>query len=59
MRFEVVLFLYGYEINEYIFLIEGGLFIFVKINKELFIGKLILLKEKESGVKRKLVGFEM
>ncbi|HDN2378380.1 TPA: aminomethyl-transferring glycine dehydrogenase subunit GcvPA [Clostridioides difficile] len=59
LRFEAALPLYGHEINEHISPIEGGLSIFVKTNKESFIGKSILSKEKESGAKRKLVGFEM
>ncbi|MFQ4202275.1 glycine cleavage system protein T, partial [Clostridioides difficile] len=59
LRFEAALPLYGHEINEHISPIEGSLSIFVKTNKESFIGKSILSKEKESGAKRKLVGFEM
>lgn len=59
LRFEAALPLYGNEISQNISPLEAGLGYFVKLNKENFIGKEALLKQKEEGLKRKLVGFEM
>ncbi|WP_139903466.1 glycine cleavage system aminomethyltransferase GcvT [Clostridium thermarum] len=59
LRFEACLPLYGNEISENITPLEAGLNIFVKLNKDNFIGKAPLLKQKEEGLKRKLIGFEM
>lgn len=59
LRFEVCLPLYGHEISENITPLEAGLGFFVKMKKDSFIGKDALLSQKEAGVKRKLVGFEM
>lgn len=59
LRFEVALPLYGNEISKDITPLEAGLQYFVKLDKEDFIGREALLKQKEEGLKRKLVGFEM
>jgi len=59
LRFEVCLPLYGQEISESITPLEAGLGFFVKLKKDNFIGKDALAKQKEDGLKRKLVGFEM
>lgn len=59
LRFEATLPLYGNEISKDITPLEAGLGIFVKLNKENFIGKDALVKQKEAGLKRKTVGFEM
>lgn len=59
LRFEATLPLYGNEITKDITPLEAGLGFFVKLNKESFIGKDALVKQKEEGLKRKLVGFEM
>ena len=59
LRFEVALPLYGNEISKDITPLEAGLGFFVKLDKENFIGKDALKKQKEEGLKRKLVGFEM
>lgn len=59
LRFEATLPLYGNEISKDISPLEAGLGIFVKLGKENFIGKEALVKQKEEGLKRKLVGFEM
>jgi aminomethyltransferase len=59
LRFEARLPLYGQELSDTITPLEAGLGYFVKFDKEDFIGKAALLKQKEEGLKRKLVGFEM
>ncbi|TCO61816.1 aminomethyltransferase [Caldanaerobacter subterraneus] len=59
LRFEAGLPLYGNELGEDITPLEAGLGFFVKFDKGNFIGKDALLKQKEQGLKRKLVGFEM
>ncbi|SCY38310.1 glycine cleavage system aminomethyltransferase GcvT [Alkaliphilus peptidifermentans] len=59
LRFEATLPLYGNEISEKITPLEAGLGFFVKLNKENFIGKEALVKQKQEGLKRKIVGFEM
>ena len=59
LRFEAGLPLYGNELGGDITPLEAGLGFFVKFDKGNFIGKDALLKHKEQGLKRKLVGFEM
>ncbi|MGV8980967.1 glycine cleavage system aminomethyltransferase GcvT [Clostridium sp.] len=59
LRFEACLPLYGNEISQDVTPLEAGLGFFVKLQKHYFIGKDALLKQKEQGLKRKLVGFEM
>lgn len=60
LRFEAGLPLYGQELSETISPLEAGLSFAVKLNKESdFIGKAALIKQKEDGLKRKLVGVEM
>jgi len=55
-RFEVCYWLYGNDIDETINPLESGQGWTVKLDKENFIGKDALLKIKEKGVCRKLVG---
>lgn len=59
LRFEVGLPLYGDELTDEISPIEAGLGIFVKADKPEFIGKEAIIKQKEEGVSRKLVGIEL
>lgn len=59
LRFEASLPLYGHELNENITPLEAGLGFFVKLNKENFIGKEALARQKSEGLKRRIVGFEM
>jgi aminomethyltransferase len=59
LRFEARLPLYGQELTADISPLEAGLGFFVKLDKEDFIGKAALVQQKEAGLKRKLVGFEM
>ncbi|MGL6193600.1 MAG: glycine cleavage system aminomethyltransferase GcvT, partial [Thermoguttaceae bacterium] len=60
LRFEAKLPLYGHEIDSDISPLEAGLGFFVKLNQpEDFIGKKSLLEQKQNGVPRTLVEFEM
>lgn len=59
LRFEATLPLYGNEISKDINPLEAGFGFCVKLNKENFIGKDALVKQKADGLKRKIVGFEM
>ncbi|MBS4215679.1 MULTISPECIES: glycine cleavage system aminomethyltransferase GcvT [Neobacillus] len=60
LRFEANLALYGQELSPEISPLEAGIGFAVKLNKEAdFIGKEALLKQKEAGLSRKLVGIEM
>lgn len=60
LRFEANLALYGQELSPEISPLEAGIGFAVKLNKEAdFIGKEVLLQQKENGVPRKLVGVEM
>ena len=59
LRFEAGLPLYGQEISKDITPLEAGLGQFVKLDKDTFIGKDALKKQKENGLKRRLAGFEM
>lgn len=51
LRFEACLPLYGNEISKDITPLEAGLQYFVKLDKEYFIGKEALLKQKSDGLK--------
>ena len=55
-RFEVCYWLYGNDIDETVNPLESGQGWTVKFNKDNFIGKDALLKIKEKGISRKLVG---
>ena len=57
--FEVGLPLYGDELSEDITPIMAGLGMFVKLDKEEFIGKDALARQKAEGPARKLVGIEL
>lgn len=59
LRFEVGLPLYGNELSETITPLMAGLGMFVKLDKEEFIGKDALVRQKTEGVKKKLVGIEL
>ena len=59
LRFEVCLPLYGHELEKEITPLEAGLGFFVKLNKDDFIGKEALIKQKDEGLKRKLCALEM
>ena len=51
--------LYGHEIDETTTLLEANLGWICKLNKGEFIGRERLAAQKEEGIKRKLVGFEV
>ena len=51
--------LYGHEIDEEHTLLEANLGWICKLNKGDFIGRDVLAKQKEDGLRRKLVGFEV
>ncbi|MBS7527909.1 glycine cleavage system aminomethyltransferase GcvT [Fusibacter paucivorans] len=59
LRFEASLPLYGHEISDSITPLEAGLGFFVKLDKTGFIGQEALKAQKATGLKRKIVGFEM
>ncbi len=59
LRLEAKMALYGHEIHASITPLEADLGRFVKLDKGEFVGRSALLKQKETGISRKLVGFEM
>ena len=59
LRLEAKMALYGHEIDSTITPLEADLAWIVKFDKIDFIGKAALEKQRDNGVTRKLVGFEM
>lgn len=59
LRFEAGLPLYGDELSDTITPIEAGLGMFCKLDKEEFIGKDVVAKQKAEGTERKLVGIDL
>jgi aminomethyltransferase len=59
LRLEAGMALYGHEIDETTTLLEANLGWICKLDKGDFIGREPLARQKETGVKRKLVGFEV
>lgn len=59
LRFEVGLPLYGDELAADITPIEASLSMFVKLDKDDFVGKAALSQQKTEGVKRRIVGLEL
>jgi aminomethyltransferase len=59
LRLEAAMALYGHEIDETTTLLEANLGWICKFNKGDFIGREVLARQKEEGVKRRLVGFEI
>jgi aminomethyltransferase len=59
LRLEAGMALYGHEIHASITPYEAGLGWIVKLDKGEFVGRQALLRQKERGITRKLVGFEM
>ncbi len=59
LRFEVGLPLYGNELSAEISPVMAGLSMFCKLDKEEFIGKEAIVKQKEEGVKQRVIGLEL
>jgi aminomethyltransferase len=59
LRLEARLMLYGNDIDENTTVLEAGMRWLIKFKKGDFLGREALLKQKEEGVRRKLVGFEL
>jgi aminomethyltransferase len=59
LRLEKAYPLYGHELDDTTTPLEAGLEWVVKLAKGPFIGREVLLKQKEKGVKRKLIGLEL
>jgi aminomethyltransferase len=59
LRLEAGMALYGHEIDETTTLLEANLGWICKLNKGDFLGRDRLAKQKEEGVRRRLVGFEV
>ncbi len=59
LRLEAGMCLYGHEIDETTTLLEANLGWICKLNKGDFIGRDRLLKQKEEGTSKKLIGFEV
>ncbi len=59
LRLEAAYPLYGHELDEETTLLEAGLGWICKFDKGDFMGREALLAEREKGLRKKLVGFEM
>ncbi|MCU1264700.1 MAG: glycine cleavage system protein [Acidobacteria bacterium] len=59
LRLEAGMSLYGHEIDETTTLLEANLGWICKLNKGEFEGREALVRQKETGVSRRLVGFEV
>ncbi len=59
LRFEAGLPLYGDELSADITPVEAGLSMFCKLDKDEFIGKDVLVRQKAEGTAKKLVGLEI
>lgn len=59
LRFEAGLPLYGDELSSEITPVEAGLGMFVKLDKDEFIGREAIARQKAEGAARKLVGLEV
>src|SRR5215472_6552034 len=59
LRLEAAMALYGHEIDDTTTLYEANLGWICKLNKGEFIGREALARQKEEGIQRRLVGFEM
>jgi aminomethyltransferase len=59
LRLEAKMALYGHEIDASISPLEADLGWIVKLDKGDFVGRDVLVKQKENGLTRKVVGFEM
>jgi aminomethyltransferase len=59
LRLEAAYPLYGHELDEQTTLLEAGLGWICKLDKGEFIGRDVLVRQREQGTRKKLVGFEV
>lgn len=59
LRFEVGLPLYGHELSDKISPVMAALSMFCKLDKEEFIGKEAVAKQKAEGITKKVIGIEL
>jgi aminomethyltransferase len=59
LRFEAAFCLYGHELDDETTPLEAGLRWVVKLKKDDFVGRDALVREKEAGSKKTLVGLEV
>ncbi len=59
LRLEAALPLFGHELNDDVTPLEAGFGRFVDFEKGDFIGRDALLKQKEAGITKKLIGYEL
>ena len=59
LRLEARLMLYGNDIDESTTVLEAGMRWLIKFKKGDFLGREALLEQKEEGVRRRIVGFEL
>ncbi|HJT89092.1 MAG TPA: glycine cleavage system aminomethyltransferase GcvT [Bryobacteraceae bacterium] len=59
LRLEAGMALYGHEIDASLSPFEAGLEWIVKLDKGEFVGRDALVRQKQEGVRRRLIGFEM
>ncbi|MFH2028050.1 MAG: glycine cleavage system aminomethyltransferase GcvT [Nanoarchaeota archaeon] len=59
LRIEACYSLYGHELTEHVNPLETGVGFVVKFDKGEFVGRDVLLRRKELGLKHKIVAFEM
>ena len=59
LRLEAAMALYGHEIDDTTTPLDAGLSWVVKLGKGDFLGRDVLVAQKENGLEQKLVGFEM
>ncbi|MCS6885538.1 MAG: glycine cleavage system aminomethyltransferase GcvT [Acidobacteriota bacterium] len=59
LRLEAKMMLYGNDIDETTSVLEADLGWILKLNKGDFLGREVLEKQKQAGVQRKIVGFEV
>ncbi len=59
LRLEAKLMLYGNDIDETTTVLEAGMRWLVKFKKGDFLGREALLKQREEGIRKKIIGFEL
>jgi aminomethyltransferase len=59
LRLEARLMLYGNDIDENTTVLEAGMRWLIKFKKGDFLGREALLEQKEKGIERKMIGFEL